>query len=336
MSNKNQKGERGNFFTISQSTWVEVCELGMNQACLYLVMGRGTGRDNRTTVWSANALEKYTNITRSRAKAARESLKSNGLVGHTKAGNHPRYKLPVPKGDDAIWLPNEIVTGLDGVSSPMERVRQTSDVMCLRLFIELYGFNRPTEDAGISRRCVHGVFEKHKIADSGEFAVLGFNRTEWACYLNHAMVKPHLTKGKSKATASGVFFERLQKLADIGLINFVPFLCESDDPESEIIHPLICPYTGDTTPSLLASEAAQAMLSESFEHIFDEYELIIPILRHRNAAHVFGIGFLKYRPKTATTAAGYAITLSQAEGWEKFYSSLTSDGEDVQYQVGIK
>src|SRR4051812_29531103 len=59
MSDAGKKGKRaeGIFFAIDNRLWERVCALGLNEAVAYLVQARGTGRDNRTTTWSVEAIE---------------------------------------------------------------------------------------------------------------------------------------------------------------------------------------------------------------------------------------------------------------------------------------
>src|SRR4051794_36430469 len=69
--------DRGGFFAIDRRAWAEACAAGMNAAVAYLVLARGTSRDNRTTAWSVQAVEKYTSISRGRAQQALELLAKN-------------------------------------------------------------------------------------------------------------------------------------------------------------------------------------------------------------------------------------------------------------------
>jgi hypothetical protein len=70
----------GCFFAVDRRAWVKACLLGLNAAVVYLVLARGTARDNRTTAWSVQATEKYTSISRGRAQQALGLLVKNGLV----------------------------------------------------------------------------------------------------------------------------------------------------------------------------------------------------------------------------------------------------------------
>jgi hypothetical protein len=83
----------GEFFMVDRRVWIKACERGLNQAVAYLVLARGTARDNCTTSWSIDAIERYTGISRRRAKEAVSDLKAAGLIDQLEAGTRPRYRL---------------------------------------------------------------------------------------------------------------------------------------------------------------------------------------------------------------------------------------------------
>jgi hypothetical protein len=92
-----QMSESGQgFFAIDRRTWGLVCNLGLNEATMHLVLAVGTGKDNRSTKWSTNAGMKYAGIRWERGKPAIERLIREGLVrygeGHTPS--RPRYEMP--------------------------------------------------------------------------------------------------------------------------------------------------------------------------------------------------------------------------------------------------
>src|SRR3712207_50432 len=80
-------GGTGDFFAVDRRAWARVCGLGMNPAVAYLVLARGTGGDNRTTKWSAKAVKKYTEISRSRAPLAIAELERAKAVVKTVVRN---------------------------------------------------------------------------------------------------------------------------------------------------------------------------------------------------------------------------------------------------------
>ena len=81
------------FFAVDREDFARACDFSINIGVVYLVLACGTGGDNSTTSWSANAVEKYTSISRSRSKRAVESLIREGLINKVKGGKFPRYKI---------------------------------------------------------------------------------------------------------------------------------------------------------------------------------------------------------------------------------------------------
>lgn len=83
----------GNFFIVDRRNWAEVCRLGMNPAVSYLVLARGSQRDNRHTSWSVNAIKTYGGISVERGKQALETLLANLFIQQTKTGTRPQYAI---------------------------------------------------------------------------------------------------------------------------------------------------------------------------------------------------------------------------------------------------
>jgi hypothetical protein len=94
----------GGFFAVDRRNWQKVCLLGMNEAVAYLVQARGTGRDNCTTTWSVEAVERYTGISRHKAAAAVKRLQGEGLSRLLRGGTRPKYELvPFPSPTPNKW-----------------------------------------------------------------------------------------------------------------------------------------------------------------------------------------------------------------------------------------
>ena len=81
------------FFAVDHRTWARICGLGLNAAVAYLVLARGTGKTNRETAWSVQAIEKHTGIARSRAHAAISNLLDDRVVRQLRGGTRPKYVL---------------------------------------------------------------------------------------------------------------------------------------------------------------------------------------------------------------------------------------------------
>ena len=84
------------FFAVHRRTWARICDAGsLNEAAAYLVLAQGTGRDNRSTSWSATSLQRYVGISWARGKLAVEGLTSKGFIrrADNSTTERPRYEL---------------------------------------------------------------------------------------------------------------------------------------------------------------------------------------------------------------------------------------------------
>jgi hypothetical protein len=89
-----EAGVKGGFFAVDSRTWATLCVPGMlNEAVAYIVQARGTGRDNRTTTWSVESIERYTGISRHKAAAAVKNLQAKGFTRLLRGGTKPKYEL---------------------------------------------------------------------------------------------------------------------------------------------------------------------------------------------------------------------------------------------------
>ena len=84
------------FFAVHRRTWARICDAGsLNEAAAYLVLAQGTGRDNRSTSWSATSLQRYVGISWARGKLAVGGLTSKGFIrrADNSTTERPRYEL---------------------------------------------------------------------------------------------------------------------------------------------------------------------------------------------------------------------------------------------------
>lgn len=333
------------FFAVDKTTFAKACDISLNTGVAFLVLARGTGGDNSTTSWSNNAVEKYTQISRARSKKAVENLIEYGLIKRTRAGTAPRYKLPIAKNkkllEECLWLPCTIVDSAAGEASPIERIRQTQDAMCLRLFVDLYDAQNLVESGGISREVVWYLYESKKIAESGQYTIWGFEASgPWVSWSN-PITEPHKRKDLTEEeiengkTPAVDFFRRLGCLTELGVIYWSPHLFESDGKEAEIIHPL----GGENVEDELGKAANTAglhLLSSGFINRTSEFNFTIPIPRHYERPAVIGAARLRYRPHTKLTKAWWAETEKNTRNHTQRYQALCGLQSDWQYQGEIK
>lgn len=120
----NPSGATGAFFAIDGRCWSRACALGIDAATAYLVLARGTARDNRTTGWSIKAIETYTGIGRKTAGAAIERLLAAGLVDRLAGGTRPRYRLrPAHEVPGTTAYPRQAI--FTGEQSAYDRIRES-------------------------------------------------------------------------------------------------------------------------------------------------------------------------------------------------------------------
>jgi len=305
----------------------------MNMAIAYLVLCRGTGANNQTTSWSVNSIETHTGISRSRANAAIQKLIEYGFIEQTKSGKRPRYKIDrdsVAKTDNQIWLPNELVSGTDkGESPPIERIRQTGDVMLLRLFISLYQKQNLIEEGGISRDTYHTKFSRELVGEFRQFNLWYFNQTQSSVYWNKVTLPHHreeLTEEEKEANKNaGVdLFKRWETLDILGLIQCVPHLFESDTDEAEIIHSL---GTAESVEYELTQAAQDAYCAAQDLNPYEiqEGSRVLPVPKHLENVQVIGIWRLRYRPKTSMTSKWWGELNNTGIKWLEQYKNLAEN-----------
>lgn len=93
-------------FAVDRRVWSYVCSLGDDAAAAYLVLASGTGHDQRTTWWSATAVETRAGMSWYAAKEAIDLLKSKGVLHEVaRKGPRPGYKLSAPDEIPGLYIP---------------------------------------------------------------------------------------------------------------------------------------------------------------------------------------------------------------------------------------
>ena len=263
-----------------------------------------------------------------RHRKASENLVKYGFLDR---GDDGQLRLAEPQW---IWLPNEFVTGAADETPPLEMLRQSQDVMALRLAVDLYRAQNLREDGGVSRTVTYQKFERFEVGRQAQFTVWGFRENGlWVRWGDTAA--PHyrdeksLTDEEKKAGKNpGVdFFGRMQVLADIGVIEWIPHLVESDGDDAEIIHPLAVdtnePDRTENRLGVAAHQAASVMLTDRQRDWAETEGLtLVPVPKHLTRVQVIGIARLRYRPKTSLTAAWWADLQDSGEEFVRRYREM--------------
>lgn len=329
---------RGRFFAVDRSSWRAACALGMNPSAAYLVLACGTRGHHGTTKWSRNAISKYADLSRIKAKEAVGALIKNKLVSVIAVqGGNPTYRLNLPEppsdaldtrdeeepaedDDRWIYLPNSLVVGAAAETPPVAKLRQGQDVWTLQLFIELYGDQHLRRDHGVRRTVVMEKYQRRPLGSKGEFRVWGFRTPrQWTSWQGAAA--PFVSLGEKRVPE---FFGRIEYLQQVGLLQFVPHLVEGEHPDSEVLHSL-----GDSTSTSAedclrepAQAAGYALLTEESELWAANCEYVVPVLSHIRNVQLVGIARLRYRAHTSAAAAWQQRLHHDAENYLKMYASI--------------
>lgn len=323
---------RSSYFAIDRRAWKAACDLGMNEAVSYLVIAAGTGADQRTSSWSATAVEKYTGIHHRRAAAAIESLRTAELLDVEKRGKLRRYFLraanEVPavisktvtparrtkeKHQEAldelanpqwIWLPSALIEGAVNEVPPVKLLRQSQELPALRLFIDLYYNHDLAGSGGVEWRQGAGIRKPYTRSEIGQHGIYKI----WA-------FKPDNRMSAETFEGAPFWFKGFWKPWDIlisaGLVEFVAHLVESDSADAEIIHPL--PWGNGETDEFAITSAALDAGRRMAPFYNDKQTMLVPVSRLRPNVQLIGVARMKYRPHTARTAEW----LSSSSEWRK-------------------
>jgi hypothetical protein len=82
----------GEFFIVDRRTFSAACALGLNPAIAYLTIARGAG-SRQKSAWSVHAIERYTGISRPKARIAIDTLIDGQLIKLERAGTSPVYEI---------------------------------------------------------------------------------------------------------------------------------------------------------------------------------------------------------------------------------------------------
>lgn len=328
---------QGNFFAVGKEQFKKACTLGIRPAVAFLVMARGTLKDNATTSWSAQSVFIYTGMAWRRATEAIEALVDNNLVEVLKAGKKPRYKLTKPKDvEDLIWLPNTLVDGAGKESPPIRRLRERGELDLLQKFIELYSIHDLTSDGGLPRTLVRVDYERVRIAPHGPFVIYGFtgaNATATSVGLLSSYTNVKDDNGNKGAWVI------LKPLCDMGLIDRVEYMVESSDYEAEFLYPL----NAETKEAMSFLSAGLAVSGgDGFARQIDRYWPLVGLaVKELISPTLVGVFRLHYRPKTAKTTVWYATEQGQTErfveGINKLYGIESAPNVDINgFQVSSR
>lgn len=266
-----------------------------------------------------------------RLKASLDRLSQDGWVEFADGVWSPdqTVKLRPPRAE-LTWLPNSLVDGLEGATSPVELVRQTQNVWTLALLVALYNQHELTFSQGVPHDILVEEYTRKNMAEYREFEAFQFTRTQPAVAPNSDIVTL-FENSASKRTPTEQFFAAYDVLNRLGLVAFIPHLF--DGPEGEVLFPMAEPRDGaDVTEA--EGRLFNAVIRAAFALDRRNRRDAVPaqgkgsfkilVQDHMRKAQLRGIARLRHRPRTMVTAEW----LAQSERWEewtKFYEDLRAE-----------
>ncbi|KMO39301.1 hypothetical protein VQ02_10190 [Methylobacterium variabile] len=278
---------------------------------------------------------------RGRPNDVARALVRKGKVQHS-ASQVLHFEVTPEKVEEApkpewIWLPNSLVDGVAGAVAPIEQVRQTQDVVALRLFVDLYFSQSLAMNGGVHWRQVRREYDRHLVGQSGPYNVWGFVRGGRTGFGSATFIAPFLTNTMKTFTRDDgstyqqdpgwpAFWAALSKLEQLELVQSVAHIIDADTDEGEVIHPYGM-LAGEPGENEIAQEAYLAgerlLTSGQREWAADRRLWLLPVLRHIENVQMVGLLRLRHRARTAATAEW----LSGAEGWSVWVDRYRDVGQ---------
>ena len=308
---------RGQFFAVDPDQFEAAANLGMNAGLAFLVIACGTGKDNRTSAWSAEAVRRYTGIAWNRANLAIDALKKADIVAATMSKTRPRYKLPAPDHSRLIWMPNQLVTSAAGEECPLVRIRRTHELDVLRVLVRMYAVHDLQNEGGIPRRLLWGSYTRERIVEHGAHVLYGLD------YETDTVRDSPILAGIQREQ----WWPTLRLLGSTSLMQGIPWLFDGDHDEAEPIHPL----GGDPAADRIVESLGRYLewadeIFPSVANAREDFEWIIPIPNSYPKATIIRVFRLRYWPHAAYSLAGMATTTESSLRAAFEYESLIEGG----------
>lgn len=272
------------------------------------------------------------------AKAQRETLDKLVLGGFLIKHGNSYFEAAALSGEesvsDPIWLPNSLVVGTKrGEESPIRRIRSSGDIWTLRLLVDLYHVHNLRADGGISPHILRQQWERRNVGRQGIFEIWAFKPGTLSLYWSGPF-ESHQSRPKPPGKEHPVW-ESVQLLQKQGLLSFVPYLWEGDQPDAEPMHPYgIQGYGGELVEIEIGTASCAAarqmgLKAKTDEAIFDGFRHLAPVKNTLPNVQMFGIARLTYRPHTKRTKDWWQELQESAEAWRDIYQTMAAKQNEL-------
>lgn len=355
---KKQKDKNECCFFLDRNWVIKVCSYNdMDTLIMAVILGYGTGKNHKSTKWSARSGVTWGTISSwDKANAALECLIEGGLVERFEEGKRDalgrvryRYEIIHSESPDWICLPDSIVQGVgvrgQKIPPPLQQLKMTGNVVALRLLIDLYHKHELPACGGSSVLWL--PFEGETIPkEVGAYTAWKFTARHGETIRDKVKVDHNFLS--SYADCEDAFWKALEILLDFRLIEIVPHLFigdtlshplratgrDDDDVEKKerditlaAHHALWC--NGDLVAARTARTKGMNIQQGARSHpsiLEDVY--YVPIRKHLRP-EVRGIFRLKHRPQTKPTSQWYSRYHNEIPGAISKYTRIAESAEQA-------
>jgi|TARA_B100001559_G_scaffold301726_1_gene288873 hypothetical protein len=331
------KQARDGFFVISMEAWEGLFECAMSDGseseavramAAYLTLCCGSGGDHKTTSWSAGAIRKHAGISQRPAERAIKLLESLGHIDTVKKAEKnklPIYKIdfadnnPKEQSTDNIFVPNGVVTGVNGEESPLKRLVKYQDPYVLYLFVRLYGFQDKYLDV-IEPSIVSSVLsDKNTNLDAeklfnhkgffqawsidGDITLASYFKSKFYDFTKHKN-----ERFLDERTGDDSFFGFLGILENLNLLSRVTYACNGEMASSADEIDFICDIGSKTQSDILEAIHEDSKVEGSdfgFIDFLDGYSNYVILPPTYRKVHFQQFYQLRYRTKLGESRNRY-------------------------------
>lgn len=323
-----KKRPGGNIFAVCPHTFAKVLGLGIKPALAFLTLACGTGGDNRTTRWGAEAIERRGLMGRRSAYNALRTLEEAGLISVRDKRNLRTLAPHLCKEKaELLWLPNRIIGAAPGDRSPLKPLSEMepeSAVKALALLAEIYRLNHLIVDHGVNPSLISMRASLQNLRqERGSHRIFGWSPKSYWHYMPSPSPLP-LPERKEAALLLNI-------LAGLHLIRVVSYaFTNTPERSGELLFP-VGPRFGEKAEREYASlhqEAARRALERTArdknakEKLHNGFPGFVAVCRHIPAPLVIGL----VRPRwLADTSHCRQWLATIAKTWDAFAQRDAAD-----------
>ena len=242
------------------------------------------------------------------SKAARSTAAQGQALGWLARDGQGLWRfLKEPEGR-AAFIPKSLIMRDDGQPSIVERLRQTRDPMALQLLVDFYAQQDLAELDGVDRLTLRRTFKRMKASAIGLHRFWQFYgpsmSTSWRGLEHH-----HANKDFDR------FWRNVERLEDLGAIEWAYYLAEDDKPDAELVYPVALVRRRKVVRGALESVTGEwATLAAAVLHPGDDVKwfdtfadeapegFTLPAPRHMGEVTLVGVLRMRNRAWTTNTS----------------------------------